>query len=98
RTKPEAAKLKLAPTATVGVGLARADVKPDATLPVTPKEGEKAAVPLKDVLAGKPHALWEGRGVVRLVSTATPVVTAKTEDDFPAACYGPARTLLVADV
>src|SRR5262249_55909221 len=57
------------------------------------KEGEKAVVPLKDVLAGKRHPLWDGKAVVRLVSTATPVVTAKTGDDFPAACYGPDRTL-----
>src|SRR5439155_4762422 len=34
----------------------------------------------------------------RLVSTATPLVTAKTEDDFPAACYGPDGTLWVAYV
>src|SRR5262249_46158643 len=36
------------------------------------------------------------RMAVRLVSTATPVVTDKTEDDFPAACYGPDGTLWVA--
>src|SRR5215467_428602 len=34
--------------------------------------------------------------MVRLVTTATPVLTEKTEDDFPAACYGPDGTLWVA--
>src|SRR5262249_6719205 len=53
-------------------------------------------VALKDVLAGKPHPIQEGRAVVRLVTTATPVTAGKTEDDFPAACYGPDGTLWVA--
>src|SRR5207244_6138121 len=51
---------------------------------------------LKNVLAGKPESIFGGRGVVRLVSTAMPVATGKTEDDFPAACYGPDGTLWVA--
>src|SRR6202022_3357363 len=33
---------------------------------------------------------------VRRVSTATPLVTTKTENDFPAAAYGPDGTLWVA--
>src|SRR5262249_29296220 len=56
----------------------------------------KITLPLKEVLAGKARQLWNGAAVVRLVSTATPVVTAKTEDDFPAACYGPDGTLWLA--
>ena len=32
------------------------------------------------------------------MTTATPVATGKTEDDFPAACYGPDGTLWVAYV
>ena len=98
KMKPQVAKLKLDPIATVGVVLHLADAKPDGSITITPKEGEKAALPLKDVLAGKPHSVWDGKAVVRLVSTATPVVTAKTEDDFPAACYGPDGTLWVAYV
>src|SRR5262249_28014237 len=42
--------------------------------------------------------LWNGTAVVRLVSTATPAVVGGTEDDFPAACYGPDGTLWVAYV
>src|SRR5262249_21574383 len=41
-------------------------------------------------------ALWDGAGVVRLVSTAALVNDAKTEDDFPAAAHGPDGTLWVA--
>src|SRR5262249_27446021 len=50
----------------------------------------------KDVLAGQTKALYGGRATLRRVSTATPVVTAKTEDDFPAAAYGPDGTLWLA--
>jgi hypothetical protein len=85
--------------ATVGVVLHLADVQPDAKLTIDPRPESKdrpAEVALKDVLAGKRVPLWDGAAVVRLVSTATPVVTAKTEDDFPAACYGPDGTLWVA--
>lgn len=98
KKKPQLAKLKLDPIATVGVVLHLADMKPDASLTITPKEGTQATVPLKDVLAGKPHGLWDGKAVVRLVSTAMPVATTPTEDDFPAACYGPDGTLWVAYV
>src|SRR5439155_8194985 len=57
---------------------------------------DKATVSLKDLLAGKPKQLWGGAAAVRRISTATPVVTAKTEDDFPAAAYGPDGTLWLA--
>jgi hypothetical protein len=84
--------------ATVGIVLHLADIKPDATLTLkrTSERALAAEVPLKDVLAGTPKKLWDGAGVVRLVTTATPVVTTKTENDFPAACYGPDGTLWLA--
>jgi hypothetical protein len=91
---PEISKME--GLATVGVVLHLAEVKDGATLTVRRKDGEKAEVPLKDVLTGRPYQLWGGRAVVRLVSTASPVAVGDTEDDFPAACYGPDGTLWVA--
>jgi hypothetical protein len=91
---------KMEPIATVGVVLHLADVKDNATLTVEPKDGEKKkeTVPLAEVLKGRTHPLWGGTAAVRLISTATPVVTAKTEDDYPAAAYGPDGTLWLAYV
>jgi hypothetical protein len=83
--------------ATVGVVLHLNDVKDGATLTIEAgDELAKTEVPLKKVLAGEAVALWDGKAVVRRVSMATPVVTAKTEDDFPAAAYGPDGTLWLA--
>jgi hypothetical protein len=84
----------------VGIVLHLADVKDDAELTVTLKSREQgtASVALKDVLSGKAVPILGGSAVVRLISTATPVATGKTEDDFPAACYGPDGTLWVAYV
>jgi len=84
--------------ATVGVVLHLSDIKDDASLILsTAQEGaEKAEVKLKDVLAGRRQELWEGKARVRLISTATPLTGGKTEDDFPAAAYGPDGTLWVA--
>jgi hypothetical protein len=82
--------------ATVGVVLHLADVAPGATLTV--EAGDKlprAQVALEDVLAGQARPLWDGKALVRRVATAMPVVTAATEDDFPAAAYGPDGTLWV---
>jgi hypothetical protein len=92
------AVIKMEPIATVGVVLHLADVKADATLTVEPIPTElpKATVKLQEVLSGKPQTLWDGAAVVRLVSTATLVSDAQTEDDFPAAAYGPDGTLWVA--
>jgi hypothetical protein len=86
--------------ATVGVVLHLTDVQPGASLTLEPKgqEFERVAIPLQDVLSGKPVPFAGGKAVVRRVSAATPVVTAKTEDDFPAAAYGPDGTLWVAYV
>jgi hypothetical protein len=90
--------LKSEGIAPVGVVLQLADAGADATLTIEADDREmpKAVVRLADVLAGKPIALWEGRAHVRRVSTAMPLVTAKTENDFPAAAYGPDGTLWVA--
>ena len=84
--------------ATVGVVLHLTDVADDAVLTVASpeKDGPKAEVPLKDVLAGKTVPLWDGAAAVRLVTTAAPLTDDKTEDDFPAAAYGPDGTLWVA--
>jgi hypothetical protein len=93
-----AAVAKLEPIATVGVVLHLTDVQNDAALTVEPadKDLAKAVVPLKEVLAGQSKDLWNGAAVVRRISTATPITTGKTEDDFPAAAYGPDGTLWVA--
>ncbi len=95
--QPQVARLE--GIATVGVVLHLADVKPDAALGLDPRpnsDDKPATVALKDVLAGKPQPVWGGAAVVRRVTTATPVADGKTEDDFPAACYGPDGTLWVA--
>jgi hypothetical protein len=94
--QPAVAKMEA--IATVGVVLHLADVKDDAVLTIEPKDANlaKTSVPLKAVLAGKAQELWDGGAVVRLVSTATLINDAKTEDDFPAAAYGPDGTLWVA--
>jgi hypothetical protein len=81
----------------VGIVLHLADVQPDATLTIAAgSDRPQAVVAVKDVLAGQPKLLWDGAAAVRRISTATPVETTKTEDDFPAACYGPDGTLWVA--
>jgi hypothetical protein len=84
--------------ATVGVVLHLSDIGDDASLSLTTAhEGaEKAEVKLKDVLAGHAQELWSGKARVRLITTATPLTSGKTEDDFPAAAYGPDGTLWVA--
>src|SRR5262249_34760983 len=89
---------KMEGLATVGVVLHLADMSPDAALNIetTGEEKSKSQVALNDLLSGKPLAIAGEKGVVRLISTATPVVKAKTEDDFPAACYGPDGTLWLA--
>jgi hypothetical protein len=85
---------------TIGVVLHLADLKDDAALTVerTGDEKEKEKVSLKEVLSGKPVTIFGGAARLRLLTTATPVATGKTEDDFPAACYGPDGTLWVAYV
>jgi hypothetical protein len=89
---------KMEGIATIGVVLHLADITPDSSLSIetTGEERKGLKVLVKDLLSGKPHEIAGGKGVVRLISTATPVVKAKTEDDFPAACYGPDGTLWLA--
>jgi hypothetical protein len=89
---------KMEPIATVGVVLHFQDVQEGAKLAITLRDGEKAEVPLGDVLAGKTHSLWDGAAAARLISTAQPVAIGPTEDDMPAATYGPDGTLWVAYV
>jgi hypothetical protein len=94
--QPAVAKMEgIAP---VGVVLHLADLKDDAELTVEGRGElkEKAAVPLKALLAGSRVPIFGGRAALRRVSTATPVVMEKTEDDFPAAAYGPDGTLWLA--
>lgn len=84
--------------ATIGVVLHLADIQNDASLSIETTGAEKAIakIALADVLAGKPQAVFDGKGAVRLTSTALPIATGNTEDDFPAACYGPDGTLWIA--
>ncbi|MFN4260581.1 MAG: hypothetical protein ACK4RK_14900 [Gemmataceae bacterium] len=84
--------------ATVGVVLHLADVRPDAKLTLDGREAgdQPVEVNLAAVLAGQPQPIFDGAGVVRLVTTATPIVATQNEDDFPAAAYGPDGTLWVA--
>jgi hypothetical protein len=89
---------KMEPIATVGVVLHLSDLAeaPVVGIDISGPEKLSGKFPLKDVLAGKAESIFDGRGVIRLVSTATPIANSKTEDDFPAACYGPDGTLWVA--
>ncbi|HEY1381744.1 MAG TPA: hypothetical protein VGF55_33405, partial [Gemmataceae bacterium] len=86
--------------ATAGVVLHLADVQPGAVLLLEPKDKEfdRVTIPIADVLSGRPVPFAGRKAVVRRVSAAAPVVTAKTEDDFPAAAYDPDGTLWVAYV
>jgi hypothetical protein len=83
---------------TVGIVLRLADVAEGATLTVEAGGRPKATVALREVLAGRPQPLWDGRAVVRLVTTTTAVTQGQTEDYWPAACYGPDGTLWLAYV
>jgi hypothetical protein len=82
----------------VGIVLHLADLQPDAalTLNIKTKPSENRVVSLNEMLAGQIRSLWDGAVTVRRISAATPVVTARTEDDFPAAAYGPDGTLWLA--
>jgi hypothetical protein len=83
--------------ATVGVVLHLDDFKDGAKLTVAAGDDHpKTEVPLAKVLAGEHASLWDGGAVVRRVSTATRLDTTKTENDFPAAAYGPDGALWLA--
>jgi hypothetical protein len=101
RVPPNAPQVsKMEGIATVGVVLHLAKVEKGAILKLdfADKGHAQAEIPLSDVLAGKSQKLWEGKAVVRLISTAMPLTSGPTEDDYPAACYGPDGTLWVAYV
>ena len=93
---PAAASLER--IATIGVVLHLSEIKEDALITIRCEGRQPAKVPVADVLDGKPKSLWEGAAAVRRISTATALVTAKTENDFPAAAYGPDGTLWLAYV
>ena len=95
--RPGAVAAAAAPPATVGVVLQLADVQPGATLTV--KAGAKhpkTTISLADLLDGRPKKLWDGKAAVRRVSSAAAVAAGPTEDDFPAAAFGPDGTLWTA--
>lgn len=84
------------PPVSVGVILHLSDLQPDAALTLELKDQPKEVVALKDILSGQNKLARGGTVSVRLVSTATPIAMDKTEDDFPAAAYGPDGTLWLA--
>ena len=67
----------------------------NAKLTVKLSNNKSATIALEDVLDGKTKQLWKGRAVVRLVTSAEPIADFKTEDDYPAAAYGPDGTMVV---
>jgi hypothetical protein len=88
---------KMEGVGSVGVVIHLAEIKGDATLTVQAGEGNKAEqVSLAKVLAGETVTLWGGAAHVQRISTAMPVATGPTENDQPAAAYGPDGTLWVA--
>jgi hypothetical protein len=91
---------RMEPVATVGVVLHLGNFTDNATCIVefADKELGKAEIALKDVLSGQVRKVGDGRAAVRLISTATVLADGPTEDDFPAAAYGPDGTVWVAYV
>jgi hypothetical protein len=89
---------KLETLATVGIALHLEDVKPDAKITVTLKNGDRAEIALSDVLSGNALPLWKGTAVARLMTRTTPVAVTEAEEDHLAAAYGPDGTLWVAYV
>ncbi len=87
---------KLEGPATVGVIYHMRDVNDNAEVVVKMKKGGETKIPLAKVLAGERIKFFEGQAVARLVSAAVPVATGPTEDDCPAAAYGPDGTLWIA--
>jgi len=89
--------------ATVGIVLHLQDITPNAAVAIEVGNPQfpRVQVPLADVFSNKPVKLWNGAAQVRLLSTTAPVELSpisKTEDDYPAAAYGPDGTLWVAYV
>jgi hypothetical protein len=90
------ARARMVKVASVGVVFHLAELQEGATLNIEAGDNLKAEVAVKEVLNGHAKELWEGKALVRRLATATPLVTAKTDDDFPAAAYGPDGTLWLA--
>jgi hypothetical protein len=91
---------RMEPVATVGVVFHISDILPGAELRLEPyrPDLQPATIPLDDVLAGRTQAIWDGAAVVRRVSGTVALSGGQTEDDFPAAAYGPDGTLWLAYV
>ncbi|MER3415217.1 MAG: hypothetical protein C4297_03265 [Gemmataceae bacterium] len=78
-----------------GVVLHLADVTDAARLTVR-AAGMEATVPLEPLRRGQAVKLWNGRAQVRRLSTTEAIASGASEEDHPAACYGPDGTLWVA--
>ncbi len=92
-----AAVARMEGIATLGVVLHLADLTDNATLTLEPREqGEKATVALKEIVAGQTKTLLNGTVSVRRITATTAISSGKTENDFPAAAYGPDGMLWVA--
>ena len=89
---------KMEPIASVGVVLYLTDIRESASLNVELADAEapKESVAVADILNGKVKTLWNGEAVARRLTASQPLVIEKTEDDFPAAAYGPDGTRWVA--
>jgi hypothetical protein len=86
--------------ASVGVVWHLEQVQADATLTIT-RAGQESAplrIPLKEVLSGRRLPLWGGQAVLRRISSTAQLTEGATEDDYPAAAYGPDGTLWLAYV
>jgi hypothetical protein len=84
---------KMERIATVGVVMHLEDVAKDGSVQIELTSGDKATVPLGDILAGKTVPLWNGEAVARLASTTLQITDSPGEDDFPAAAHGPNGSL-----
>ena len=72
-----------------------ADVRPDSTVQVSTKNGDLSFM-VRDVPYGAQKRAIRGRLQVLRVPVSTVIVSAPTEDDFPAAAAGPDGTVYVA--
>jgi hypothetical protein len=96
---PRRPDLKLRePVDSVGVIFHIADIFPGAELTLSPRrpDVQPVTVSLDEVLAGRPQTIWDGNAVVRRVTATVAVTGSNTDDDFPAAAYGPDGTIWLA--
>lgn len=96
--KNQPAVAKMEGISTVGIVLQLVELQPGAVLKLEPrdKEFEPVAIPLDEAITGKARYFANEHGLVRRISVASQVALTQTEDDFPAAAYGPDGTLWVA--